>query len=144
MAGYHIREIENGVFGQFSKIKEEFDEFLDALDQNCTLMALLELSDLLGALEGYCLKKNISFTDLISKSVEAAAVVHPERKTDLHFRFSQITQATSQEEVIARLEDFLVDVVLYVETFNLRMLDLLTMSKITQRAFISGHRTPKE
>jgi len=144
MAGYHIREIENGVFGQFSKIKEEFEEFLDAQDQNCTLMALLELSDLLGAVEGYCEKKSISFTSLISSSVEAAAVVHPENISDLKSSFNTLTQSLTQEDLVKNLQAFLIDVVLHAEQFNLRMIDLLTMSKITQRAFLSGHRTPKQ
>lgn len=144
MAGYHIREIENGVFGQFSKIKEEFEEFLDAQDQSCTLMALLELSDLLGAVEGYCEKKNISFTSLISSSVEAAAVVPPENYSDIKSSFNTLTQSLTQEDLVKNLQAFLIDVVLYTEQFNLRMLDLLTMSKITQRAFLSGHREPKK
>lgn len=65
--GYHKREIERGIFGEFSKIKEEFLEAEDALEQNNPIMLLVELSDLLGAIEGYCLKNhNISLQELIN------------------------------------------------------------------------------
>lgn len=50
---YHLEEIEKGVYGQFSKIKEEFLEAEDSLKQNNKIMLLQELSDLYGAIEGY-------------------------------------------------------------------------------------------
>lgn len=66
MAGYHLREIERGIFGEVSKIKEEFEEFLDALEQENKVMALVELSDLLGAIEGYTTKNfNLRLNDLL-------------------------------------------------------------------------------
>jgi hypothetical protein len=49
---------------------EEVEEFKDALEQGVTLMALVELSDILGAIEGF-LELNhptISVTDLINMS----------------------------------------------------------------------------
>jgi len=64
--GYHINEIERGIFGEFSKIKEEFLEAEDALQQENKIMALVEMADLIGAIEGYCLKNyNITLEDLI-------------------------------------------------------------------------------
>ncbi len=81
--GYHIKDIEKGVLGEASKIREETEEFLDALDQESSVMALVELSDLIGAIHAY-LRKH-----------------HPSIKID----------------------------------------DLIKMSDITARAFISGHRT---
>lgn len=64
--GYHINEIERGTFGEFSKIKEEFLEAEDALQQENKVMALVEMADLIGAIEGYCLKNhNITLNDLI-------------------------------------------------------------------------------
>lgn len=35
-----------GKFGEASKIREELDEFIDACEQGCKLMALQELSDI--------------------------------------------------------------------------------------------------
>ena len=51
--GYHLTKIERGVVGQSSKILEEVRELMDAERQGCTVMALVELSDLIGAVEAY-------------------------------------------------------------------------------------------
>lgn len=51
--GYHVAAITPGKFGEVSKIEEELAEFKDALMQGCSVMALLELADLIGAIEGW-------------------------------------------------------------------------------------------
>ena len=56
--GYHIAEIKKGKFGDLSKLQEELDELKDCEDQQNKIMALVELSDLYGAIKGY-LTKNI-------------------------------------------------------------------------------------
>lgn len=49
---YHLREIKpQGVYGQISKVYEELDEYEESLEQNNRIMALVELSDVYGALE---------------------------------------------------------------------------------------------
>lgn len=53
MAGYHLREIKRGIFGEASKITEEHEEFLESLEQKNPIMALVELSDMIGAIEAY-------------------------------------------------------------------------------------------
>jgi phosphoribosyl-ATP pyrophosphohydrolase len=63
--GYHNREIPRGVYGEFSKIKEEFLESEDAFEQGNKIMLLVELSDLIGAIESFSEKNNISLDDLI-------------------------------------------------------------------------------
>ncbi len=63
--GYHINKIERGQFGEFSKIKEEFLEAEDAIEQGNKIMLLVELADLIGAIEGYCENHNITLSDLI-------------------------------------------------------------------------------
>ena len=50
---YHLREIKKGVFGEISKIEEEIDELREALEQGNQIMAICELSDIYGAMEGY-------------------------------------------------------------------------------------------
>ena len=68
--GYHVAKINRGTFGEADKIKEECDEFIDALEQGVDIMALVELSDMIGAVNGY-LKKyhpSISLKDLVSMS----------------------------------------------------------------------------
>lgn len=65
--GYHIARISRGVFGESSKIREELEEFLDAECQGVKLMELQELSDMIGAIQGYLENKNPGTTlqDLI-------------------------------------------------------------------------------
>lgn len=66
MAGYHTRDIARGTFGEISKITEEYEELLDAEQQNNTIMILCELCDIIGAIEAYATKQhNISLEDLI-------------------------------------------------------------------------------
>lgn len=50
---YHKNEIPEGVYGELSKVKEEFYELMDAREQGSKVMELIELSDLVGAIEGY-------------------------------------------------------------------------------------------
>jgi len=66
--GYHIAWIPQGEYGEVSKIEEELAEFKDALAQRCSLMALLELADLIGAIEGYLDRHHpsIELSDLLS------------------------------------------------------------------------------
>jgi phosphoribosyl-ATP pyrophosphohydrolase len=64
--GYHLTEIERGEYGEFSKIREEFLEAEDAIEQGNKVMLLVELADLIGAIEGYCTKHNITLDDLIT------------------------------------------------------------------------------
>lgn len=70
MAGYHLRQIARGVFGEASKIREEAEEFAESLEQGNPIMALVELSDLLGAMRGWLAKHHPSMTilDLIAMS----------------------------------------------------------------------------
>lgn len=67
MAGYHLTEPTRGEFGELSKILEEIEELIDADAQNANLMVLQELSDVIGAIEGYLKKHHPSITlqDLI-------------------------------------------------------------------------------
>lgn len=62
--GYHLTNIPKGVLGEFSKIEEEFLEAKDAIQQNIPLMALIELSDMIGAIEHYLKKYNMTLEDL--------------------------------------------------------------------------------
>lgn len=64
LSGYHINKIEKGVLGHASKIREEYEEFLDAVAQGAKLMELMELADLLGAIEAYAAKYNVTLYDL--------------------------------------------------------------------------------
>lgn len=65
---YHLNQIPKGVLGQPSKIREEFLEFEDALEQNCPPMAILELADLIGAIEAYAKTYRMTLDDLVRMS----------------------------------------------------------------------------
>lgn len=51
--GYHKREIQKHKFGTAAKVMEEAEEFIDSVDQGVRLMALQELSDIIGAIDGF-------------------------------------------------------------------------------------------
>lgn len=63
---YHLNTIQKGEIGEVSKIQEELDELKDAIEQNCKLMALIELADLYGSIECYLESKfpNTTMNDL--------------------------------------------------------------------------------
>lgn len=62
LPGYHLTAIQRGVLGDESKITEEYEEFMDALDQDVHVMALVELADLLGAIAAWLEKNHPSVT----------------------------------------------------------------------------------
>lgn len=65
--GYHIRDIPPGQLGERSKVIEEVTELLDSVEQDNPVMALVEMSDVIGALEQHLIKYHPSITldDLI-------------------------------------------------------------------------------
>lgn len=62
--GYHTTDIKKGVLGQASKIQEELDELIDAEKQGCKILAMVELSDLYGALEACAASYGVTMKDL--------------------------------------------------------------------------------
>jgi hypothetical protein len=64
--GYHTVEIPRGVYGEWSKVVEEWNEALDAKKQDNPLMLMQELSDLLGAIGAFSEKRwNVTIDDLL-------------------------------------------------------------------------------
>jgi hypothetical protein len=66
--GYHQEYIQKGVIGEVSKISEEYLEFIDSVKQDNQIMSLVELSDLIGAIDAYISKFNLSINDLKTMS----------------------------------------------------------------------------
>lgn len=70
--GYHLKHIEKGQIGELSKIIEEVEELKDSWEQKNKVMALLELSDIIGAIS-YFLENHysnkITVEDLITMSL---------------------------------------------------------------------------
>lgn len=65
---WHKKEIKKGIYGELSKVEEELAEAKDALEQNNTLMYLIELSDIVGAVEGIIEKHGLSLEEIITFS----------------------------------------------------------------------------
>ncbi len=66
--GYHKKIIKKGKLGKFSKIKEEYQELKDAHKQKDKILEICELTDLIGAIESYIEKYNLTINDLINFS----------------------------------------------------------------------------
>jgi hypothetical protein len=68
--GYHLTEIPKGVIGESSKILEELLELQDAEAQDAKVMALVELSDMIGAVDHYLRRHfpDMTMRDLIAMS----------------------------------------------------------------------------
>jgi len=62
---YHVNKIPKGKLGEFSKIEEEFLELKDANEQNHNILQICELADLVGAIEEYAKKFNLTLDDVI-------------------------------------------------------------------------------
>lgn len=65
---WHNRPIKKGIYGEFSKVEEEVDEAREALEQNNHLMYLIELSDVIGAIEKIAENHGLTLEDLINFS----------------------------------------------------------------------------
>jgi len=62
--GHHKVKIEKGVFGEYSKVREEFEELTDAVEQKNKILIICELADLVGAIEEYTKSFNLTVKDL--------------------------------------------------------------------------------
>jgi hypothetical protein len=62
--GYHLRTITKRQVGTIEKVLEEVEEYQDAMEQGCEIMALVELSDIYGALQLVVEKHNKTMEDL--------------------------------------------------------------------------------
>lgn len=64
--GYHSRKINKGTLGHATKIIEEYEEWQDAIILGNPVMELVELSDLIGAIEAYSVQYyNINLNQLM-------------------------------------------------------------------------------
>lgn len=81
--GYHVTDIPRGVYGEPSKVLEEAFEFIDATKQKSHVMAILELSDLIGAIQAWLMlyHPSVSIDDLVTMSqITSRAFEAGERK----------------------------------------------------------------
>lgn len=139
MAGYHIKFITKGVLGYFSKIEEEFSEFIDAHEQKSVVMELVELSDLIGATIAFYRKNGkdsrwVNVHEVLMKESSKNAVTYEE----LIQKFDTVDK---NKPDFTDLANFILAIHHYVKQYNLTYSDLFVMHTITERAFLSGQRT---
>jgi len=132
--GYHLREIKKGELGQFSKIEEEFEEFLDAIEQKNPIMALVELSDMMGAIEHYCQTNNFLLEKFKGHVIEKSKIV--DIMVHLMNKCNTWTDKDRQY-LLSQLMDCITN---YCYFHNIYPEDLKTMNDVTQRAFKNGRR----
>jgi phosphoribosyl-ATP pyrophosphohydrolase len=173
MAGYHITYIKKGKLGAFSKVEEEFYEFVDSQNQDAKIMGLIELSDLIGALHIYLAKHfDLDLHKQVLPKIKLKTEEKSEGKHKNHqylylqiansfdslkekinvntLDFFEVREFTQQEiedkfKLLQKpLYIFLFSVAYYLSHFNLTFKDISTMSNITQRAFESGSRVSSE
>ncbi len=66
---FHKKHINKGVIGEFSKVREEFEELEDAFEQKDMILMMVELADLYGAIEEFAGEKfGITMSDIKSFS----------------------------------------------------------------------------
>lgn len=136
--GYHILNIEKGIPGKASKIVEEAFEFLDAENQQCKLMCLIELSDLLGALRLFFQNKKHSFSSLQPLSYPicfSENIIYTAKL--LHEDISDIDLLVVSQKLIDYISGYVKHNFNNSITYN----DLITMSNITMRSFENGYRS---
>jgi hypothetical protein len=140
--GYHINVIDKGVYGEFSKVAEEFQEVQDAWEQKCSIMAIVELSDMLGAME--------TFYPNFHKHLEQAREqlrhrivqnghepVEARAKIEITKAFQFVKLGHNPEWAVSNL---LSQIMEYLFCYNLDIDDAMEMSTITKRAFTNGRR----
>ena len=138
--GYHIYEITRGVYGEFSKVQEEFMEVKDAWEQQSPIMALVEISDLLGAMEAYY--GEAKFNQYYEKALQVM-IGDNEIVLDLEAKVCE-----AFDRLNARRDDeyeavmFIATIDFYIAGYNMTLADVMIMNHITKRAFRAGRRTP--
>lgn len=137
--GYHKKKIKKGTLGEISKIKEEILELEDALEQKNKIMALVELSDLFGAIKLYCINNDLTLNKLIKVDTNVGSLKYIKQA------LNSLIKSNTNEEKQVRIE-FLIQTIksyLFNEFNSISINDLKIMNDATARAFLIGHRKSK-
>lgn len=154
--GYHLKDIAKGVNGEISKIEEELFELHDANEQKSKIMALVELSDLIGAIELYVDKYHQKLSEIIPFELNSLIKIQTndhvlkasnfrgtldEIKTQLDF-MKEYHKFNKFSKQINPISNILIIISLYLKNNypNFNFNDLVVMKDITKRTFENGHR----
>lgn len=137
LPGYHLINIEKGCNGEPSKIIEEIIELIDAESQNAKIMALIELSDLLGAIELYVNKYEIQY--FLDKEFLNAP---PSTSKQILFFAEKLNHSFDNETRLEIIDSLFKSICGYIQNKfkGISLEDILIMKNITKRAFINGRR----
>lgn len=137
--GYHLSEITKGKYGTWGKVVEEWQEFKDALNQKSSIMSLVELSDLYGALAGY---RKIAYNENLPAAHALTQFPSIIEVCDLELRFFAMSGSlTDDRNFKPYLRDFLACLNIYLlQKYKLGLSDLDIFSLITARVFQNGYR----
>lgn len=86
--GFHKAVITRGVYGEVSKIREEWEEARDALAQGQHLMLLIELSDMVGAAAGVAYRYGVTLEGL--RMLMGPATLLPHQSLEAHLQDASI------------------------------------------------------
>lgn len=145
---YHITDIPRGKFGEISKIIEELREWHDALDQDVSIMALVELSDVIGAINGFY-RGNIYDYVLECRKVDSMldmfAEITDKTMVDEFHRVIHILETAKGAELMHWIAFTVEGIRMWLQKHHpsINMDDLRKMSVVTGRAFRSGTRVPR-
>lgn len=132
----HKREIIVGEYGSWSKVIEESQECLDALEQENPVLVLVELSDLYGAIRGWLAGHSIVISEVsgYGKSFNVVGLL------DILARVSLVERLMDRLELVRNLFGY---VHAYVTLYRLSSSDLWKMADFTDACFASGKRKKK-
>jgi ribosomal protein S8 len=141
--GYHTKKIEKGKLGEFSKVQEEYEEFMDS--QNSNILRICELSDYYGALMEFMRAKHSNihimldkFTNNINDVAQIDGYIISFNVAHYNFRYAfECNLVQNYESLLVTLLSSINDI---MNCFNLSLYDLKHFSQLTSDAFKDGTR----
>lgn len=137
--GYHLASIPKGKLGELSKIQEEAAEVRDAYQQGAQLMVLVELSDLIGAIQAFRVAKGLEVPsdrvpDCNGPAILPGVCAIADRVASMPPDHAEVPGT------LMRLEQEIHGYVRHAHP-SISWKDLQIMAQITARAFASGRRS---
>lgn len=146
--GYHLAPIPRGHLGELSKVQEELYELKDAMAQGSIVMAAVEASDLVGALQAV-VDRHMQAGNILNYQSTGSTPQTPGEISDLQWALDGMQNALwdvpAPELRVASLVAFIEVLQTFVSKHlpGMTLRDLVIFSTITKRAFVNGHRSSR-